>query len=123
MIQVQDLIDREHEPLRCLGYVRIALKRYFADFDPAELPSTPEEARAWLRSPPVSAWREIGTNVYAATKDGDVVYGEERGDGAYVAVLVDPKGGGFLTSSAGRGSYIRLRRTLKGVVSVQRRDR
>lgn len=122
MVFVGDLLEQPHEPLRCLGFVLLALKRIFPDFAPGEIPSTSEEARAWLSSPPAARWVEIGRNAFKATKVGDVLYGEDGSqDGAYVAVLVDPNGGGFLTSDSTRGPHIRTRRQLKGVLSVQRR--
>jgi hypothetical protein len=122
MIAVHDLVGRAHEPLRCIGYAHLALRRLFPDFDPAEIPSTPEAAQAWLANPPLSRWREIGRSIFSATREGDVVYGEDDSEvGAYVAVLVDVEGGGFITSDAKRGCEIRTRRKLIGVKSVQRR--
>lgn len=123
MINVEDIIDRPHEPLRCLGYVLLVLTKHFKDFDAGEIPSTDVQAKAWLASPPDSHWREIGTNVYAATRDGDVLYCEPKEGLGHVAVLVDPARGGFLTSTPDRGSCVLSRRHMKGVMSVQRRDR
>lgn len=122
MIPFEDLVEREHEPLRCIGYVLQALARKFPDFHTSEIPSTQEEAELWLSQHIPHRWHEIGRNATLATRDGDVLYCSGGPDGAFVAVLVDEKGGGFLTSNKKRGSHIRPRRTLTSVISVQRRS-
>lgn len=122
MIQVQDLLGRSHEPLRCIGYVLLALRRKFPDFDSGEIPSTNEAAEAWLKAPGSSRrWREIGKSAFDARREGDVVYGESEKDGAYIAMLLDTNGGGFLTSSEGVGCRVLRRGDLENVRSVQRR--
>lgn len=121
MIPVEDLLGRQHEPLLCIGYVLTVLSRKFQDFDWSEIPTTRDGAEAWLAAPGDSRWHQVGVNVSAATHDGDVVYCSGGPDGAYTAVLVDERGGGFLTSNKKRGCHITPRRLLTTVVSTQRR--
>lgn len=120
MIPVDDLLRRPHAGLRCIGYVKLALRRKFPDFQSVELPSTKEEAEAWLRNANISRWAEIGKTAFDATREGDVVYGEAEEDGAFVAVLVDARGS-FLTSTEQRGCHLRYRKDIGEVRSVQRR--
>jgi len=123
--QVDDLLGRPHEPLLCLGYVRLALARLVPGFRPSDLPASDVEASGWLDrhldGTAEGAWVELGKTAYDATRPGDVVFGSSQPGEDFVAVLVDPAGGGFLTSTPERGSHIRMRRALKGVRSAQRR--
>ncbi len=121
MSTFHDLLGREHEPLRCIGYVKLALARIFHDFSSAEIPSTRAEAEAFLRDHSASRWREIGTTPYDARREGDVIYGLDSEGEAYTAVLVDERAGGVLTSEPRRGCHLVPRRAITGVVSVQRR--
>jgi hypothetical protein len=119
MVRVDDLEGRPYEPELCLGYVRIALARIFQDFRPSDLPASREEVVAWLEAPPEGRWLEVGPTAHHATREGDVLFGGGP-SGDYVAVLVDEKGGGFLTATPERGCHVRPRRSFQGVRTVGR---
>lgn len=127
MIDLRDLEGLRYAPggtdpatgVDCLWASRKALERVWRDFEPGELPITPEEIEAAL-APAAShtaEWREVPR----ATRLGDLIHGHLADGHAYIAVLVDESGGVAITANPKRGVFLCPVRRLQGVRAVHRR--
>lgn len=107
----------------CAWTARQALARIFPDLRPEEFPITHEEqaARLALARKGVESWVRVGDNIFAATREGDLIVGERHNGGLFAAVLVNPENREAITATHEFGVHLAPLRRLVGVRDVFRR--